>query len=79
VIGMVVRTFTEKSFDYWCKFACGYCKHLVFCRKHNWVCGLGHEISKEYCADFVDDIENIRVRMPDGCIMYLSDEGVVDE
>jgi len=76
---MVVKTFTEKSFDYWSKFACGTCGHLVFCRKHNWVCSLGHAITEEGCGDYVEDIDNIRIRMPDGVIMFLSVEVVGDE
>jgi hypothetical protein len=31
-------------------------------------------VTKEFCADWVDDIVNIRVRMPDGCLMFLHDE-----
>jgi len=70
-----VRTFTEKSFDYWSKYVCGVCEHLAFSRQRNtWVCGLGHKVTKEYCADWVDDIANIRIKMPDGCAMHLHEE-----
>jgi hypothetical protein len=49
---MTVKTFTEKSFDYWRHFVCGSCKNLVFSRKRNtWVCGRGHSVTKEFCAD----------------------------
>jgi hypothetical protein len=71
VIGLV-KTFTEKSFEYWRQFVCGSCKNLVFSRQRNsWVCSRGHLVTKEFCADWVDDIDNIRVRMPDGCLMFL--------
>ena len=40
---MVVKTFTEKSFEYWRQFVCGSCKNLVFSRQRNsWVCSRGH-------------------------------------
>jgi hypothetical protein len=69
-----VRTFTEKSFDYWSEYVCSVCKHLTFSRQRNtWVCGLGHRVTKEYCADWVKDIENIRIRMADGYLMHLSE------
>ncbi len=68
------RTFTEKSFERWSQYVCGVCKNLVFRRDINtWVCGKGHSITKEYCADFVDDYLNIRIRMPDGHFTYLSE------
>ena len=67
-----LRTFTEKSFEHWSQYACGTCKHLVFDRHANtWICGRGHSITREHCGDFVDDIMNIRIRMPDGFLMYL--------
>jgi hypothetical protein len=70
-----VKTFTEKSLDYWRQFVCGSCKNLVFSRKRNtWVCGRGHSVTKEFCADWIDGIANIRVKMPDGCMMYLAEE-----
>jgi hypothetical protein len=68
------KTFSENSFRHWWQYACGVCKHLVFRRDMNtWVCGKGHLITKEYCVDFVDDSFNIRIRMPDGQFMYLSE------
>lgn len=69
----MVKTFTEKSFEYWLQFVCGSCKNLVFSRQRNsWACSRGHLATKESCADWVDDIENIRIRMSDGCLMFLS-------
>jgi hypothetical protein len=69
----LVRTFTEKSFEHWSKYVCGVCKHLTFSRQRNTcVCGLGHKVTKDYCADWVEDIDNIRLKMSDGCVMYLS-------
>jgi hypothetical protein len=71
----MVKTFTKKSFEYWSQFVCGSCKNLVFSRQRNsWVCSRGHLVTKEFCADWIDDIDNIRVRMPDGCLMSLHDE-----
>jgi hypothetical protein len=32
VIGLV-KTFTEKSFEYWRQFVCGSCRNLVFSRQ----------------------------------------------
>ena len=67
------RTFSEKSMEYWRQYVCGLCKHLVFQRHLNkWACDKGHEVTHEYCDDWVDDTENTRIRMPDGCLMYLS-------
>lgn len=71
----MVRTFTEKSFEHWSKYVCGVCKHLTFSRQRStWVCGLGHTVTKEYCAKWVKDIENIRIKLPDGYLMHLSEE-----
>ena len=68
------KTFTEKSFEFWSQYVCGVCKNLVFRRQANsWVCDKGHSTTKEFCADWVDDIMNTRIRMPDGCLMYLSE------
>lgn len=67
------RTFSEKSMEYWRQYVCGLCRHLVFQRSLNkWACEKGHAVTKEYCDDWVDDTENTRIRMPDGCFMYLS-------
>jgi hypothetical protein len=41
--------------------------------KNTWVCGKAHSITKEHCADFVDDYWHIRIRMSDGDFMYLSE------
>jgi hypothetical protein len=69
------KTFTEKSFEHWSQYVCGTCKHLVFRRQANsWVCDKGHSITKESCVDWVDDILNTRIRMPDGCLMYVGRE-----
>jgi hypothetical protein len=70
-----VKTFTEKSWVYWREFVCGSCKRLMYSRKErSWVCGRGHSITKEYCADWVDDVWNIRIGMPDGCVMFANYE-----
>lgn len=67
------RTFSEKSMDYWRQYVCDLCKHLVFQRHLNkWACDKGHAATKEYCDDWIDDTENTRVRMPDGCARELS-------
>ena len=69
------ENFTEKSFEYWRHIGCDSCKNLVFSRQRNsWVCSRGHSVTKEFCADWVDDIANIRVRMADGCLMFLDYE-----
>ena len=73
--GRFGQNFTEKSSDHWTKHVSGVCKHSTFSRKRcAWVCDLGHKVTKEFCADWVDDIENIRIKMPDGCVMYLHEE-----
>ena len=68
------KTFSEKSWEHWSQYVCGTCKHLVFRRHSNtWVCDGGHSIIKELCVDFVDDFLHVRIRMPDGDFMYLSE------
>ena len=74
VVGNRVKTFTEKSMEYWRQYACALCEHLVFQRHLNKrICNKGHAITKEYCDDWIDDTYNIRIRLPDGCLMYLSE------
>jgi len=68
------KTFSKKSMEYWEQYFCFLCRHLVFQRHLNrWACDKGHVVTKEYCDDWVDDTYNIRVRMPDGCLMYLGE------
>lgn len=45
----------------------------MFCRAgKTWGCRLGHKVTDEYCVDWVDCIDDIHVRMPDGCVMHVS-------
>lgn len=73
------KTFTEKSFERFREFVCGICKHLVFRREQNtWICDKGYSLTKEFCVSWVDDVENIRIKMSDGTLMYLGYEDEVE-
>jgi hypothetical protein len=66
------KMFSEKSFERWSEYACGVCKHLVYRRDlKTRVCDIGHSVTKDFCADFIDDHLHIRIRMPNGEFMYL--------